>query len=439
MEGQMTDFSKISKIKQSLALSATTIAFTVCFAVWTIFAIIGVQIKKELGLSETQFSFLIGLPVLTGSFVRLNFGIWSDQIGGRPMFAMVMISAAISTFLLSYAETYNMMLLAALGVGISGGSFVVGIAYLSKWYPKEQAGTALGVFGMGNIGAAVTKFGAPFIMVAFGWEMVAKVWAAALIVMCVVFWFMTSDEPELIERRKTGAKAKTTAMALEPLKELRVWRFSLYYFFVFGAFVGLALWLPRYYVAVYGLDIKKAGMLAASFSVAASAFRAIGGYLSDRFGARAVMYLTFIVSIICCFILSYPATEFTVHGIKGDITFHLGLDFTQFTIVVFVLGLFMSFGKAAVYKHIPVYYPTNVGSVAGIVGLIGGLGGFVLPLAFGFLNQLTNIWTSCFMLLFVLVSIALIWMHVTVRLMEHKSHPELTKNQFLPELGAVKQ
>jgi len=426
----MVDFSKVSKIKQTFALSATTIAFTVCFAVWTIFAIIGVKIKKDLGLSETEFSFLIGLPVLTGSIIRLTLGIWADQYGGRPVLAIVMISSAIATWLLSYAETYNMMLLAALGVGISGGSFVVGISYLSKWYPKENAGTALGIFGMGNIGAAVTKFGAPYIMVAFGWEMVAKVWAVALLIMTVIFWITTSDEPELIERRAKKEKPKTTAMAMEPLKEMRVWRFSLYYFFVFGAFVGLALWLPRYYVAVYELDIKKAGLLAASFSVAASAFRAIGGYLSDKFGARAVMYLTFIVSILCLFILSYPSTDFVVHGIKGDMTLHLGLDFTWFTIIIFVLGLFMSFGKAAVYKHIPVYYPTNVGSVAGIVGLIGGLGGFILPLAFGYLNTVTNIWTSCFMLLFVLVSIALIWMHVTVRMMEHQSHPELTKGKF---------
>ncbi|MBN8649642.1 MAG: NarK/NasA family nitrate transporter, partial [Caulobacterales bacterium] len=359
----MVDFSKVSKVKQGLALSTTTIAFTVCFAVWTIFAIIGVKIKKDLGLSETEFSFLIGLPVLTGSIIRLTLGIWADQYGGRPILAIVMISSAIATWLLSYAQTYNMMLLAALGVGISGGSFVVGISYLSKWYPKENAGTALGIFGMGNIGAAVTKFGAPYIMVAFGWEMVAKVWAVALLVMTIIFWFLTSDEPELIERRAKNEKPKSTAMAMEPLKEIRVWRFSLYYFFVFGAFVGLALWLPRYYVAVYDLDIKKAGLLAASFSVAASAFRAIGGYLSDKFGARAVMYLTFIVSIVCLFILSYPSTDFIVHGIKGDIKLHIGLDFTWFTIIVFVLGLFMSFGKAAVYKHIPVYYPTNVGSV----------------------------------------------------------------------------
>lgn len=431
----MVDFSKVSKIKQSIALTTTTLAFTVCFAVWTIFAIIGVQIKKDLNLSEFQFGLMIGLPVLSGSFVRLNLGILTDQIGGRIVMSISMVLSAIATWMLSTVHTYELILTAGLFLGLAGGTFTVGIAYLSKWYPKEKQGTALGIFGMGNIGAAVTKFGAPYIMVAFGWEMVAKVWAVALLVITIVFWLITTDEPELTERRAKNEKPKSTAMAMEPLKELRVWRFSLYYFFVFGAFVGLALWLPRYYVSVYDLDIKKAGLLAASFSVAASAFRAIGGYLSDRFGARAVMYLTFIVSILCLFILSYPSTDFVIHGIKGDMTLHIGLDFTWFTIIVFVLGLFMSFGKAAVYKHIPVYYPTNVGSVAGIVGLIGGLGGFVLPLAFGYLNTVTNIWTSCFMLLFVLVSIALVWMHVTVRIMEHQSHPELAKGKFLPELG----
>lgn len=430
----MVDFSKVSKIKQTLALSTTTVAFTICFAVWMIFAIIGVQIKKDLGLSETKFSLLIGTPVLTGSIIRLTLGIWADKWGARPVMVITMLASALSTWLLAYATTYNMMLLAALGVGLSGGTFVIGITYIAKWYPKENAGTALGIFGMGNIGAAVTKFGAPFIMVAFGWTMVAKVWAVALVVMAVIFWLLTSDEPEVLERRAKGTKAKTTAMALEPLKKLQVWRFSLYYFFVFGAFVGMALWLPRYYVAVYDLDIKKAGMLAAMFSIAASAFRAIGGYLSDKLGARKVMYLTFIVSIICLFILSYPATDFIVHGIKGEINFHIGLNFWWFTVIVFVLGLFMSFGKAAVYKHIPVYYPDNVGSVSGIVGLVGGLGGFVLPLMFGILNDLTNIWTSCFMLLFVLVSIALIWMHTTVVLMEREKHPEMRKGRDLPEL-----
>lgn len=433
----MVDLRNIRKKDQTRALSLTTIAFTACFAVWTIFAIIGVQIKEEMGLNETEFSLLIGTPILTGSLIRLFLGIWADQYGGRPILLTVMLSSAVCTWLLIYADSYPMLLLAALGVGISGGSFVVGIAYLSKWYGKERQGTALGIYGMGNIGAAVTKFCAPFVMVAFGWQMVAQVWAAVLFIMAVFYWFLTKDEPELVERRKTGAKPKSTATALAPLKKLQVWRFSLYYFFVFGAFVALALWLPRYYVGAYGLDIKTAGMLAASFSVAGSAFRAIGGWLSDTYGARKVMYWTFSVCIACCFILSYPATDYLVHGIKGDISFSLSLGVIPFTIIVFILGLFMSFGKAAVYKHIPVYYPDNVGSVAGIVGLIGGLGGFILPVCFGILNDLTNIWTSCFMLLFILVSVALAWMHFAIMLMEKQRYPELRGPKFLPELDVA--
>lgn len=433
----MADLKNVSKFDQMMALSSTTIAFTICFAVWTIFAIIGVQIKQDLGLNETQFSLLIGTPILTGSIIRLTLGIWADQYGGRPILLMVMISSAISTWMLTYADTYNMLLITALGVGISGGSFVVGISYLSKWYSKERQGTALGIYGMGNIGAAVTKFVAPFIMVAYGWHMVAQVWAVALFVAAIIYWIITKDEPELLERRKLGAAKKTTKMALEPLKKLQVWRFSVYYFFVFGGFVALALWLPHYYVGTYGMDIKHAGVLAASFSVAGSAFRAIGGWMSDTFGARRVMYITFIVCVICCFILSYPSTDYVIHGIKGDIAFSTGMSFISFTIIVFVLGLFMSFGKAAVYKHIPVYYPDNVGSVAGIVGLIGGLGGFFLPLAFGILNDLTNIWTSCFMLLFALVSIALVWMHVSIVMMEKQKHPELRGPKFFPELDVA--
>src|SRR5262249_36135461 len=160
----------VSRGDQQRALGLSTVAFTVCFAVWTIFSIIGVRIKKNLGLDDTQFGLLVGTPILIGSLIRLILGIWTDQYGGRLVNALVMISAAAATWLLSYAQSYEMMLLAALGVGIAGGSFAVGIAYVSKWYPQAQQGTALGIFGAGNVGAAVTKFLAPFVMVAFGWE-----------------------------------------------------------------------------------------------------------------------------------------------------------------------------------------------------------------------------------------------------------------------------
>jgi len=419
-------------------LSVSTVSFTVCFAVWTIFSILGVQIKQDLGLNDTQFGLLVGTPILTGSLSRLFLGIWTDQYGGRLVNSLVMVLAAISTFLLSYATTYEWMLVAGLGVGLAGGSFAVGIAYVSKWYPREKQGTALGIFGVGNVGAAVTKFVAPFVMVAFGWQMVAHVWASALILMAVVFWFTTDDEPDLRERRAKGIKPRSLMQELEPLKNLQVWRFSLYYFFVFGAFVALALWLPRYLVGVYGLDIKTAGMLAVFYSVPASLFRAYGGHLSDRYGARSIMYWTFGVSVLCTFMLAYPNTDYVIHGIRGPISFSTSMGLVPFVITIFVLGFFMSLGKAAVYKHIPVYYPGHVGAVGGMVGMIGGLGGFVLPIAFGVVNDLTGVWTSCFMLLFALVAIATLWMHFSIQRMERAALPEgMRELPQLPEMEEI--
>jgi NNP family nitrate/nitrite transporter-like MFS transporter len=424
----------ISSSDQNRALWLSTIAFTVCFAVWTIFAIIGIQIKRELNLSDTEFGLLVGTPILTGSLIRLMLGIWSDQYGGRIVYTFTMLAAAVMTALLTFAYSYPTFLLAALGVGIAGGSFSVGVAYVAKWFPKEKQGTALGIFGAGNVGAAVTKFAAPVVMVAYGWKTVALVWAAALAVMAIVFFVMTKDDPDLARRRATGEKPEPLSAMLEPLKNVQVWRFSLYYFFVFGAFVALALWLPRYLIGVYGLDIQTAGMIGALYSIPASVFRAYGGHLSDKYGARTIMYWTFVVSVVCTFILSYPPTQYVVEGIRGPVTFSTRMGLFGFIVTAFVLGFFMSLGKAAVYKHIPVYYPDRVGAVGGVVGLVGGLGGFVLPIAFGALNDLTGVWQSCFWLLFLIVSVSLAWMHIAIRQMEKTAAEEGVPAQALPQL-----
>ena len=305
----MSDIDTAAAQGQNRALIASTAAFTVCFAVWTIFSIIGIGIKQKLGLSEAEFGLLVGTPILSGSLIRLMLGIWTDRYGGRIVYALVMLSGALATFLLSYATTYPMMLIAALGVGIAGGSFAVGIAYVSRWYPQEKQGTALGIFGAGNVGAAVTKFIAPFVMVAFGWPAVAQVWATVLAVTAVLFWLTTSNDPVLVARRAGRARTPSLREQLAPLGNEQVWRFSLYYFFVFGAFVALALWLPRYYIGAYGLSVQTAGMLGAAYSIPASLFRIYGGILSDRIGARRVMYWCFGVSALCTFLLSYPSTE----------------------------------------------------------------------------------------------------------------------------------
>ncbi len=420
-------------------LWTSTAAFTACFAVWTIFSIIGIALKEQLGLSETEFGLLVGTPILTGSLTRVILGIWADQIGGRRVFAGVMVLAAIATFLTSYADTYIELLIAALGVGIAGGSFSVGVTYVSKFYPASRQGTTLGIFGAGNVGSAVTKFVAPFVMVAMGWEAVARIWAGGLLLMAVLFLVLTREDPEQVARRRERRGSVPMRSQLAVLKNLQVWRFALYYFFVFGAFVALALWLPRYLMGVYHLDVKSAGMLAAFYSVPASLFRIYGGRLSDRYGARAVMYVTFAVSVVCTFMLAYPPTTYIIEGVHGPIMFRTAMGLVPFLVTIFVLGFFMSLGKAAVFKHIPAYYPNHVGVVGGLVGMIGGLGGFVLPLAFGALNDLTGIWTSCFALLFLLVLAALGWMHVAIRLMERRAAREGTEARVteLPEMQGL--
>lgn len=394
----------LSAGEPAIALFSSTFAFTICFAVWTIFAIIGLRIKDDLGLSEAQFGLLVGTPILTGSLVRIVLGVWTTRYGGRLVYTLTMLAAAVATFLLSYATTFPQMLLAGLGVGLAGGSFAVGVAYISPFFPPQKQGTVLGIFGAGNVGAAVTKFAAPFVLIAWGWEAVAQIWAVVLAMTAIIFWFTTTDDPTFRARREGKAPQRSLAQEFAPLKNAQVWRFSLYYFFAFGGFVALSLWLPRYLVGVYGFDIAAAGMIAAAYSIPGSIFRALGGILSDRKGARSVMYWMFGVSAVATLILSLPA----------------GVTPAIFILVVFVLGFVMSLGKAAVYKHIPAYYPDSVGAVGGVVGMVGGLGGFVLPIAFGLLKDVTGLWSSCFLLLFAVVAVSLVWMHMSIKQMDRR-------------------
>ena len=433
----MKDLAGVTRPQQYQALGLSTLAFTVCFAVWTIFSIIGVQIKEDLDLSETQFGILVATPILTGSLSRIFLGVWTEQYGGRLVYTLQMLITAVCTWLLSSVETYEMFLVAALGVGLAGGSFIIGIAYTSQWFEKERQGTALGIFGAGNVGAAVTNFAAPFLVIAFGWEQTAQIYAVILAIMAVSFYVFSKEDPGQRARRERGEKPVSAMFQLEPLKNIQVWRFSTYYFFVFGGFVALASYLPRFYVGAYGLELATAGMLAALYSLPGSVFRALGGWMSDKWGARSVMYFTFIVSLICLFVMSYPQTKYVVQGIEAPIEFTFSVSLPMFVGLTIVLGFVMSLGKAAVYKHIPVYYPDNVGAVGGLVGMIGGLGGFVLPIAFGVLNDLIGIWTNSFMLLFALVLLSAVWMHVAIRLMERKKYPQLAEEKYLSDVPDV--
>ena len=435
----MLDLTAVTGGDRYRALGLSTFSFTVCFAVWTIFSIIGVKIKQDLGLSETEFGILVATPVLTGSVSRIFLGVWTEQYGGRLVFTVQMLATAVACWLLSAVQTYEVFLIAALGVGLAGGSFIVGIAYTSQWFEKEHQGTALGIFGVGNVGAAVTNFGAPFLVLAFGWEQTAQIYAVLLALTAIGFYLTAKPDPAQVARQREGRKPVSAREQLAPLRNMQVWRFATYYFFVFGGFVALASYLPRFYVGAYDLPLATAGMLAAAYTMPGSVFRALGGWMSDKWGARSVMYLTFIVSLVCLFAMSYPSTRYIVQGISGPIQFTFGISLTGFVILSVVLGFVMSLGTAAVYKHIPVYYPYHVGSVGGLVGMIGGLGGFVLPITFGILNDWIGVWTSSFMLMFAIVLVSTVWMHVAIRLMERRRHPGLSEERYLSDVPGVPQ
>jgi len=427
-------------------LVTSTIAFTLMFAVWLQFGILGLPIQKEFGLSDTAFYWLTALPVLNGAIWRLGTGILADRWGGRIVMTGLLLLAAVPTYLLAGTHNPTMLFVLAFLIGFAGNSFSSGIAWNSAWFPRSQQGFALGVFGAGNVGASVTKLIGPAIIagtagaayfggfISGGWRLVPVIYAVALVVMAAVLWFV-APKPD-----RTPGKTIPVRVQLLPLKHVRVWRFSLYYVAVFGAYVALSSALPKYYETQYGVELWLAGLLTALFIFPASLLRPVGGWMSDKIGARRIMYWTFGLMLFSTGVLMMPsgfitidvATSKAADGTAEILPWHLGL--WAFTFFVVLLGCSMGIGKAAVYKHIPEYFPKDVGAVGGLVGMLGALGGFFLLPVFGYAVALTGIPTALFGVLFLLTLVCTLWMHLTVVHMLHRNAPDLTDDFEQPVL-----
>lgn len=399
-----------SQSKAYSVLASSTLAFTVCFTIWMMFGVIGIPIKTALHLNETQFGLLTAMPVLTGSLIRVPLGIWTDRFGGRIVLFLLMLSTVIPIYLISYATEYWHFLVLGLFVGLAGGSFSVGTPYVARWFKKDRQGLAMGIFGAGNSGAAVNKFIAPVLIAAAGWTLVPKVYAVMMLSAALIFWLFSSTDPA------HNVKSSISFMAqLKMLKDPKVWRYCQYYSVVFGGYVGLSLWMVKYYVTEYGFDIKSAALLAACFSLPGGVLRAFGGWLADKYGAYKVTWWVMWVCWVAFFLLSYPQTDFTIKTVTGMQNFHISLTPVVFTCLLFVVGIAMAVGKASVFKFISDDYSHNIGAVSGVVGLAGGLGGFVLPIMFGAMVDITGVRSSCFMLLYGTVCVSLVWMHFQFR------------------------
>jgi len=422
-------------------LTLSTTAFTLMFAVWLMFGVLGIPIRKEFALTEVQFGWLTAIAILNGSIWRLLFGIWTDRFGGRLVMTLLVGATAIPAFLVSRVSSFNELMIYAFLVGMAGNAFSVGIAWNSAWFPKHRQGLALGVFGAGNVGASVTKFIGPTLIALVpaagllggklpgGWRFVPCLYAILLVVMAAGIWTFAPAHDH-----KPGA-GRPLGELLRPLGQMRVWRFSLYYVVVFGAYVALSVWLPKYYVDVFGMPLQKAALLTALFIFPASLLRPLGGWLSDKFGARRIMYWVFGSMLLALLFLSAPNGHIVLYvpekiqegGRMETMRFVMGPGL--FTFLVFIVGCGMGIGKAAVYKYIPEYFPRDVGAVGGLVGLLGALGGFFLPPLFAYTLKATGIPQTTFIILFLITLASFAWLHWVVYRLLHQATPEL-KNQF---------
>ena len=428
---------KINQNNKTSVLVLSSIGFTLMFAVWLMFGVLGIPIRKELGLTDVQLSWLAAIAILNGSLWRLLFGILADRFGGRKVFTLLVLATIIPSYMVSQADTYTELMIWAFFVGMAGNSFSIGISWNSAWYPREQKGFALGVFGAGNVGASVTKLIGPTLIalvpaaglaggfVPGGWRFVPFMYCVLLGIMAIAIWVFTPKQDI-----KPGADRPMMEM-LKPLQYIRVWRFSLYYVVVFGAYVALSVWLPKYYVDVYGMELKHAALLTALFIFPASLLRPLGGYLSDKFGARRMMYWVFGLMLTACLFLSLPSATIVLN-VPTSVdpsgqreAFSFSMNVTWFTIWVFVVGVCMGVGKAAVYKYIPEYFPHDVGAVGGLVGMLGALGGFFLPPMFAWFYELTLVPQSTFFLMFLITTVSFGWLHWTVMHLLQKASPAL--------------
>ena len=406
MPSSVTRLSTTSSAPSKVLL-ISTISFTLLFAVWLMLGLLGVLIRKEYDLSSHQMEWLLATALLAGSLPRLHFGILTDRLGGRLVMALLIVWASVPCFWLSRADQVWEFFACAFLAGIAGNSFTVGISWNSAWSPSNRLGTALGVFGAGNVGASLTKFLAPLALtlvptagllggwIPGGWRVVPLVYSVLCLLMAGWVWFF-SPAPD-----RCPGRGRTTREMLAPLSNVRVWRFGLYYVVVFGAYVALAAWLPSYYVDQFGLSLGSAGALTAGFIFPASLLRPFGGWLSDRFGARLITYSVFLVMGAAFLLLCLP-------------TKILALNVETFTALILVVGVGMGIGKASVFKYVPVYFPKDVGAVGGLVGLLGALGGFTLLPLFGLVSRTTGQPQSAFLVLLTFTLISLGWLHLTV-------------------------
>ena len=362
-------------------LALGTISFAICFAAWGLIAAFAPHFRDTFHLSATQSALMVAVPVLLGSLARLPVGMLADRFGGRIVFSLLMLLCAAPAFLTPKAQTYPQLLIGGFFLGLAGSSFAVGVGFVSRWFSAEKQGSALGVYGLGNIGQSAAVFLGPLLAVPLGWQNIFRGIAAMLVVWAAVFWLLARNAPVTVRPKTIGEMARLLA------RERLSWALSAFYFLTFGGFVAFSIYLPSLLRDQFHLQPADAGFRTAGFVVLATLMRPIGGWLSDRIGGARVLSAVFSIVIPFALLMAWPSM-------------------LPFTIGALGCAVLMGLGNGAVFALVPQYFPHETGTVTGLVGAMGGLGGFFPPLLLGiFRDRMGAVWPGFALL--ALISLAM--------------------------------
>ena len=382
-----------------LQLALGTASFAICFAAWGLISAFAPRFRETFHLTATQTAFLVAVPVLLGALLRIATGMLADRFGGRVVFAVLMVVVAAPAFVVPMVGSYEKLLYVAFFLGIAGSSFAVGVGFVSRWFPPEKQGGALGVYGLGNIGQSAAVFLGPVLAMVVGWQNIFRGMAALLVVWGIAFFLLARNSPMAVRPSSLGAMFRLLS------RERLSWVLSLFYFLTFGGFVAFSIYLPVLLKDQFGLKPADAGFRTAGFVVLATLARPLGGWLSDKIGGARVLQTVFLGIIPFAMLMAWPAIlPFTV-GALG---------------CAFLLGN----GNGAVFKLVPQHFPKEVGTVTGLVGAMGGLGGFFPPLLLGFFRDHWHaVWPGFTLLAFLS---AVLWRTNAVVFLDEQQASELT-------------
>jgi NNP family nitrate/nitrite transporter-like MFS transporter len=374
---------------ENRALVLGTLAFTVAFAIWGLLAGLMPILKKELALTAAQASLLVAVPVILGSLGRIPVGMLADRFGGRAVFSVILFFIILPAIALGFAETYNTYLLVAVFLGVAGTSFAVGISYVSRWFPPQKQGTALGIYGAGNIGQSVAVFGAPALAGLIGIKWAVWTFAAVGLAYAIYFFSRARDA-------EWHLPPKTFKEMVRPFFQAPMsWILSLFYFQTFGGFVALSIYMPMLLKELFQLTPADAGFRTAMFVVMATAMRPLGGWLSDKFGGAKILTIAFAGLVPCGFMMASSDLGYFTVGALG---------------AAFLVGL----GNGGVFRLVPEYFPKETGTVTGLVGAAGGMGGFFPPLVLGYCKDRMGSYDPGFYMLAAFAVLCLVVLYVAI-------------------------